>query len=246
VTAKFDARTSAGRRTDQGSSLGYGLVKIDGLREPEHAAAAARSGADLVGFIFAPARRRVTPVAARLAIAAAREATPDYQVMAVGVFVDAGATEINRVVHEAGLDLVQLHGDEPPELLQEIACRVLKAVRPPLGTAPSEVAGWFERFSAVPNAPLLYILDGYTPHAAGGAGVRSDWALASILAGDWPLCLAGGLEPANVSEAIRSVRPVAVDVSSGVETAGVKDSAKIEAFIRAAKRAFGELATPES
>lgn len=245
MTAEFAADLSAGRRTKQGSSLGYGLVKIDGLREPEHAVAAVRAGADLLGFIFAPARRRVTPKAASVAIAAARDAAPDRPLMVVGVFVDASAVEINQVVRAAGLDLVQLHGDEPPELLTEIACPVIKVVRPPLGTAPSDVAGWFTRFAAVPNAPLLYLVDGYTPDAAGGVGVRSDWDLAAALAADWPLGLAGGLDPANVGEAIRTVRPAAVDVSSGVETDGVKDPTKIAAFTAAATRAFEELVATE-
>lgn len=235
-----------GRRANQGPSLGFGLVKIDGLREPEHAVAAVLAGADMIGFIFAPARRRVTPEAAKLAAAAARAAAPDRSVMAVGVFVDAGADEINQVVQAAGLDLVQLHGDEPPELLAQISCPVVKAVRPPPGTAPSQVAGWFDRFATVTNAPLLYLVDGYTPIAAGGAGVRSDWDLATMLAMDWPLGLAGGLDPANVREAIRTVCPALVDVSSGVETDGVKDPAKLLAFTAAAKSAFGQLAASKA
>lgn len=246
MNSEIAADAAAGRGINPVASLGYGLVKIDGLREPAHAAGAVRAGADLIGFIFAPARRRVTPEAAKLAIAAAREAAADRPVLVVGVFVDAGSAEINQVVRVAGLDLVQLHGDEPPGLLAEIDCPVAKAVRPPPGTGSSEVAGWFDRFAAAPNAPLLYLVDGYTPTAAGGAGVRSDWNLAATLAKNWPLGLAGGLDPANVGEAIRTVRPSLVDVSSGVETAGIKDPAKIAAFTAAAKRAFGELVATEA
>ena len=90
---------------------------------------------------------------------------------------------------------------------------------------------------------ILILVDGFAVLCALGVPVAYALGLASILAADWPLCLAGGLDPANVGDAIRTVRPVAVDVSSGVETGGIKDPAKIEAFIRAAKRAFRDLAT---
>jgi phosphoribosylanthranilate isomerase len=214
------------------------LVKIDGLRQTKHAVAAATAGADLIGFIFAPARRQVTAEVAAEAIAAAREAAGSRPVATVGVFVDASATEINAVVREAGLNLVQLHGDEPPALLPEIVCPVIKAVRPRSGTSAAQVAELFESYAAMANAPVLFVVDGHAPGVAGGAGVRADWALALRLAAAWPVMLAGGLDPGNVSEAIRSVRPAGVDVSSGVETAGVKDPTKIAAFVVAARRAL--------
>ena len=164
----------------------------------------------------------------------------------MGVFVDAPAAEINAVVRAAGLELVQLHGDEPPSLLSEISCPVIKAVRPRLGTPAAHVESQFEQFAAVANAPVLYLVDGYAPGVAGGAGARADWDLAARLAADWPVMLAGGLDPDNVGEAVRAVRPVAVDVSSGVETDGVKDPAKMNAFIASARRALTGLseATP--
>ena len=101
--------------------LGRGsVIKIDGLREPEHAAAAVGAGADLIGFIFAPARRQVTAEAARVCIAAARAEHPTRPVLAVGVFVNATAAEISAVARGSGIDVVQLHGDEAPELLDAI------------------------------------------------------------------------------------------------------------------------------
>ncbi|MDQ3692384.1 MAG: phosphoribosylanthranilate isomerase [Chloroflexota bacterium] len=217
-----------------------GLVKICGLRQPEHAVVAAGAGADLLGFIFAPARRRITPEAARQAIAAAKATTGTDSVLAVGVFVDAGPDEINEVIRLAGLDLVQLHGDEPPAMLSSLNRPVIKAFRPPPGTPADAIEPLLARFRAVANAPLLFLIDGYVADAAGGAGARADWSLASDLASSWPVSLAGGLTAVNVGAAIGTVMPAAVDVSSGVETAGEKDPVKIVEFIAGAKRAFAE------
>lgn len=219
----------------------HGLVKIDGLRQPEHAVAAAEAGADLIGFIFAPARRQVTPAEAASAIAAARGAAGARPLPVVGVFVDAGADEINAVADEAGLDLVQLHGDEPPSLLSEISRPVIKAFRPPAGTPASSLETLFEQYSAETNAPLFYVIDGYVPGTAGGTGVRADWELAKALAKARPVMLAGGLDAGNVGDAIWAVRPVAVDISSGVETGGTKDAVKIAAFVAAARHAFDRI-----
>ena len=247
----MNGRDGRSRFEDRWATLGLppatrGWVKIDGLRQSEHAVAAATAGADLIGFIFASARRQVTAELAAEAIATAREAAGVRQIAAVGVFVDASAAEINAVVRVAGMDLVQLHGDEPPALLSEVACPIVKAVRPRSGTPAAQVAELFEQYAAMVNSPVLFVVDGFAPGVAGGAGVRADWELASRLAAAWPLMLAGGLDPGNVADAIRSVRPVAVDVSSGVETDGVKDPAKIAAFIVAAQRALTSLspATP--
>src|SRR4051794_5826169 len=91
------------------------VVKICGLREPSHAVAAVASGADLIGFVFAPARRQVTASVARACIAAVRESLPKHDVLAVGVFVDADPREASSIADEAELDVLQLHGQEPPE-----------------------------------------------------------------------------------------------------------------------------------
>lgn len=222
-----------------GHRLAPGTVKICGVREPSQARAAAAAGADLVGFIFAPARRRVTPEAARLCIEEARAAAGRPGVMAVGVFVDVGAEEINRTVEVAGLDLVQLHGDEPPGLLGELSRPVVKAVRPEAGTPLSEVVELIERYRAVPNAPLTFLVDGYAAGIAGGEGVRADWGLAATLARSYPVVLAGGLTAESVGRAINEVRPIGVDVSSGVERAGEKVARLIGDFVAAAKTGFG-------
>lgn len=220
---------------------GPGLIKICGLRQPAHAALAAHAGADLLGFIFAPARRRITPEAARVAIEAARGGAGVHPVRAVGVFVDADADEINEVVKLAGLDLVQLTGDESASLLPRLTRPVIKAFRPEPGTKLDVLEAQMEAYRAVDNAPCLFLIDGYAAGAAGGTGVRADWVLATRLAASWRLSLAGGLNPENVGEAVARVRPAAVDVSSGVETAGEKDPAKIAAFVAGARRAFAEV-----
>lgn len=221
------------------------LVKIDGLREPEHAAAAAEAGADLIGFIFAPARRQVAPDTAAACIAAARHENPGRTVAAVGVFVNASADEIRRVVAASGVDFVQLHGDEPPGLLADIPVPVFKAFRPRAGGTAAAIQSDMERYSLAPNPPVVFVIDGFAPDASGGTGVRADWNLAAEIAAERTILLGGGLNPDNVGDAIRQVRPRGVDVSSGVEIAGVKDAARIEAFIRAARSAFLDLDAPD-
>ena len=214
------------------------IVKIDGLREPEHAAAAAAAGADLVGFIFAPARRQVTAAVARSCIAAARAASPERCVLAVGVFVDAAPSEMARIARETGIDALQLHGAEPPESLRLLPVPALKALRPRPGTKATSLKAEIDRYHSSPQPPLGILIDGYAEESAGGTGARADWRLAAEIGATFPIILAGGLDPDNVGAAIRQVRPLGVDVSSGVEIDGVKDASRIEAFIRAARKAF--------
>jgi phosphoribosylanthranilate isomerase len=214
------------------------IVKIDGLREPEHAAAAAAGGADLIGFIFAPARRQVTAAVARSCIAAARAAAPERPVLAVGVFVDAPPSEMARIARETGIDALQLHGTETPESLRHLRVPALKALRPRPGTKAAHLMAEISRYRSAPLPPLGILVDGYAEEAAGGTGIRADWRLAAEIGAAFPIILAGGLDPDNVGVAIRQVRPLGVDVSSGVEINGVKDASRIEAFIRAARTAF--------
>jgi phosphoribosylanthranilate isomerase len=216
------------------------LVKIDGLRQPEHAAAAAAAGADLIGFIFAPARRRVAPNTAGDCVAVARAAASGREFLAVGVFVDANPDEIREMCSQAELDLAQLHGAETPQYVTDLGVPVIKALRPRPGTHAAEVIADIDRFNAGPTPPVAFLIDGYDGRAAGGTGTRADWALVAEIAQARPVFLAGGLDATNVAEAIHTVRPVGVDVSSGVETDGTKDADLIEAFIHAARAAFRE------
>ena len=216
------------------------VVKICGLRDPEHAAIAASAGADLIGFIFAPARRQVTATTARRCIVAAREAALGRDLFAVGVFVDAPPREMVRMAREAGIDALQLHGSEEPEVLHQLPLPVLKALRPRPGIDAALIVAEINRFRSSGRPPVGVLIDGYDEGALGGTGARADWARAKEIGAAFPVLLAGGLDPGNVDAAIREVRPIGVDVSSGVEIDGVKAPDRIEEFSRAARKAFQE------
>ncbi len=218
-----------------------GLIKICGLREPEHAAAAAAAGANLLGFIFAPARRQVTAEMARSCIEAARDRANGHTFHAVGVFVDAQPAEITRTVREAELDAVQLSGSEPPTLLRDIVTPAIKSLRPGPNAGAMDVLSEIASYDNGEKSPIGYQIDGYVEGLAGGTGHRADWNIAAMVNRDRPIILAGGLDPNNVTAAIRIVNPRGVDVSSGVEVDGKKDIELIEAFIRAARLAFQEM-----
>jgi phosphoribosylanthranilate isomerase len=197
-------------------------VKICGIRTASAAAAAAEAGADAVGFVFyPPSPRSVRPEeAARLS-----RLLPPF-VLRVGVFVNAPVEVVREVADHVGLDLVQLHGDEPPEVCARMPRRVIKAVRV---DGPEAL----RRLRDYPGCAVL--LDTHVRGRYGGTGQRFDWSLARHL--DRPVILSGGLTPDNVRDAIRQARPYAVDVSSGVETDGHKDPRKIAAFVRAVREA---------
>lgn len=203
-------------------------IKICGVTRAEDARAAALAGADFVGLNFWPSSKRYVEVDAAAALARAGRVRG---AMIVGVFVDASAATIAATARAANLDLIQLHGDESPGLCAEVRAmtglRVWKAL-PVAGAADIEgLEGW-------PTAAVL--LDAATP-GRGGSGQTIDWGLAARAAQSTkPIVLAGGLDPGNVVAAIQAVKPWAVDVASGVESApGIKDPAKIAAFIRAVR-----------
>ncbi len=219
------------------------LVKICGVSEPRHARAAASYGADFIGVVFAPSRRQVTMGQARRIAEALGErigppAAPSVDAvearlraarpLLVGVFADQDADTINAIAEECRLDLVQLSGSEPWEMCGLLDRPVLKCLKVREGQASGEVL-------ALVHEGALLLLDPYVEGAYGGAGVTLDWEVAARVAEKRPVVLAGGLRPDNVAQAVGAVRPWAVDVSSGVESDGVKDVAKIRAFIRAAK-----------
>jgi phosphoribosylanthranilate isomerase len=148
----------------------------------------------------------------------------------VGVFADQDADTINAIVSDCRLDLVQLSGSEPWDLCSLLERPVLKCLKVREGQAAGEVLASVGQ-GAVP------LLDPYVEGTYGGAGMTLDWDVAAEVAHSLPVVLAGGLRPDNVGEAVRRVRPWGVDVSSGVEADGVKDVAKIRAFIKEAKEA---------
>jgi len=219
------------------------LVKICGLRQPEHARAAAAAGADLIGFVFAPARRRVTPAVARACITAARQVERERQVVAVGVFVDAPVDEIEETVEAAGLDLVQLHGGEPPALVQGLRAPAIKALRSEPSATAGTLVAMIDVYRGAARPPIAYLVDGFAAGTLGGAGAKADWSMAAAVRAERAVLLGGGLDSSNVADAIRRVRPIGVDVSSGVERDGIKDAALIVSFVRAARQGFQEGAT---
>lgn len=208
-------------------------VKICGIRSLEHLLIAATVGADMVGLVFAPSRRQVDVAQAQQLVQGLRNA--GYQTQVVGLFVDAPVAEIVHAVDTCGLDVVQLHGHEPITLLDELRqLPIIKAVR--LQGDASEQA-WLDTL----DSHVTLLVDA-PPHdnQYGGTGMRADWSQAATLAQTRRVMLAGGLTPTNVAEAIRTVQPWGVDVSSGVERDGLKDNGRIAAFVHLAKAEQGE------
>ncbi len=223
-------------------------VKICGITNVQDALAAVEAGADYLGFIFYPkSPRYVTPTQARAiveALRAERGADPGqkgntkYQgPKLVGVFVNVPLDQVLAVLEATQLDYAQLHGEEPPTVLEALAGRGYKAIRP---TSLQEALELAHRYGPLgsPDGPQL-LLDAHVPNAYGGTGHPVDWEIAAAVAARCPrLLLAGGLTPANVAQAVRTVRPWGVDVSSGVERApGQKDPAAIQAFVAQARTA---------
>lgn len=201
-------------------------VKICGITNLEDAQAAVRAGADALGFVFAESPRQVTAALA----AGITAALPPF-IARVGVFVNTPLRAIRETAVRCRLTAVQLHGEEPSAFCMDLAeWDVIRAVR-----ARSEE----DVRSLTRNGCSAYLLDAYVPGAHGGTGRRVPLAIArTALAGGAPVILAGGLSPANVGEAVRELRPYAVDVSSGVEKRpGKKDHAKLRAFVEAVRRA---------
>jgi phosphoribosylanthranilate isomerase len=214
-------------------------VKICGISTPDHAAIAAAAGADLIGMVFAlQSTRTVTPEAATAIAAAARGATA-LPPKLVGVFVNEKPERINQLAEGCGLDLVQLSGDEPWSDIPQIRRPVIRALRVPAGRSAESVIAELEReHPALAASGGRCLLESHVAGQYGGTGRQVDWGLASAVAARFPVLLSGGLTPDNVADAVRRVRPWGVDVSSGIETAGTKDSAKIRAFVAAARGAL--------
>jgi len=207
-------------------------VKICGLRTPQDALVACEAGADMIGLMFAPSRRQVDIGTAREIVDALRASRAGRDVAVVGVFVDEQPAAIAAIAAATGLDWIQMSGHEATEATADVPLPVLKALR--FDGDPSEEA-WLAQPVGCDAAPLL--VDAHVAGSYGGAGVLGDWQRAAELAARRPVLLAGGLTVDNVAAAIAAVRPWGVDVSSGVETDGIKDHAKIEAFVQAAKAA---------
>jgi phosphoribosylanthranilate isomerase len=213
-------------------------VKICSLREVEHARWVVDSGADFFGLIFAPARRQVTAQRAADIIAAVEAASTDQAPVPVGVFVDENVVVLNNLVESLGLCVVQLHGDESPGYANQISTPILKAIKPRFDDSFDLLAKKLDGFLTARRGATSFLVEGFHPDHAGGGGAVADWETARKLAERFPVVLAGGLTPENVEAAIEAVRPQGVDVSSGVETDGVKDQVKIAEFVKRARAAY--------
>ena len=206
-------------------------VKICGITRLEDALSVAELGADYLGFNFYPGSKRyIEKDACRRIINGLNRG--GLAIQKVGIFVNADLDAILSTLEECRLDLAQLSGDEPVSLLAALGERGFKAIRPS-GLDQARLAGQMTRARQTPPALLV---DAHSTGSYGGSGQTADWDTAALLAKQYPVLLAGGLSPENLAQALRKVRPWGVDVASGVESApGIKDRAKMEAFIQIVK-----------
>ncbi len=187
-------------------------VKICGITNMNDANMAVDSGADALGFIFASSPRSTSPETARDII----QALPPF-VKSVGVFVDEDPAVIEELIDTCGLDLVQLHGSESPEVCEKFMPRTIKALRIRDDFNPQTLTIYKGKIKAL-------LLDTYSEKMAGGTGLNFDWDLAlRAKRVGIPIILAGGLDPSNIERAVSTVMPYAVDVNSGIEESpGIK------------------------
>ena len=199
-------------------------IKICGISDPAHAKLAAEEGADAIGLVFHKPSPRYLEIRDAAKVA---QALPPF-VAAVGLFVNLPAEQVHAILREVPLDLLQFHGDEPPEYCEQFARPYIRVAKMGPGVDLLEYADRFSRAKAL-------ILDADVPGVAGGTGETFDWSAVPRNL-PLPLILSGGLNARNVARAVHEVKPWAVDVSSGVESArGVKDPAKIVEFIRSVR-----------
>ncbi len=209
-------------------------IKICGIKVEVHALAAVEAGADFIGFIFVPTRRQVSPAKAHEIINTVKKSS--HAIKPVGVFVDTPASEVNKIADFCGLDWVQLSGNESWEYCRQITKPIIKVFR--IGQQFREEINAELTVGLKTLSPQRFItlLDSQVEGKYGGTGITFNWRLAQQVAKEFPVIIAGGLNPENVAQVIEIATPWGVDVSSGVETDGTKDIAKIKAFIEAVRR----------
>ncbi|MBI4680242.1 MAG: phosphoribosylanthranilate isomerase [Nitrospirae bacterium] len=203
-----------------------GRVKICGITNIEDAVAAAEYGADAIGFVFQPkSPRAITPETAKNIVSA----LPPF-ITTIGVFVNESKWEIEKIIRYVGLNIVQLHGNEPPDACQ-LNRKVIKAIRVKDLTDLEPL----KRYNV-----SAFLLDTYSPHTMGGTGQIFNWDIAVEAKKFGRIILAGGLNHENIEEAIKWVRPYGIDVATGVESnkKGEKDHKKLKLFIEKAREAF--------
>ena len=208
------------------------LIKICGLTIVGDAMEVAQMDVQMIGLVFAESRRQVSPQQAAEICTAVKE-LPRHPLI-VGVFVNESPHTVNETVRQCGLDMVQLSGDESRDYCLGINAPVIKAIHISPSSHSEDIA-----VAISGNTParrrILYLLDAKEEGKYGGTGQSFDWAIAGEISASYPVIIAGGLNPQNVGELVKSVRPLGVDVSSGVETDGRKDIARVRSFIEAVR-----------
>lgn len=196
-------------------------IKICGLTRPEDALHAVSCGADAIGLVFYSKSSRAVTIEQALAI---MNDLPPF-VSTVGLFVNADENEVNSVLNQVPLDILQFHGDEDESYCTSFIRPYFKALRVKPEMDIAQAVAQYPKSSGI-------LLDAWHKDIAGGTGKKFDWDLLKDLNMEKPLILAGGLAANNVAEAIIQVRPYAVDVSSGIESApGIKSKDKIKQFV---------------
>jgi phosphoribosylanthranilate isomerase len=213
-------------------------VKICGIRTLEDAQVAAGTGADFIGLVFVPGRRRRLETEAAREIVDGLKGSSETAPKIVGLFADQPLDEVNRIIGACNLDLAQLCGAELLDYCQNTNAQVIKVLHIP-HDQPSAVSGQElgERVLLHREAGHMVTLDRLVEGLQGGTGESFDWSIAAELSQQGhSFLMAGGLSPDNVTDAVAMAHPWGVDVSSGVETDGVKDHQKIRDFIQNARR----------
>lgn len=212
-------------------------VKICGICTLDDALYAIDAGADMLGYNFyPPSKRYLTPQGCERIQAGLMNR--GLSITTVGVFVNAFPRAVETTLDVCGLRLAQLHGDEPPEMLEELGERAFKAIRPRTFKESRTLAARYPARLAPPD----FLIDAYHLDHYGGMGQTGDWEVAQALTDDHNFLLAGGLHPGNVGAAVRQIRPWGVDVASGVEDKpGKKDFTKMQQFVNRARAAAGQV-----
>jgi phosphoribosylanthranilate isomerase len=209
-------------------------IKICGITEVSYAQAVIEAGADLIGVVFAPSPRKVNYEKAREIVAVAKK----HYFPVAGVFVNMPAETVNSMATFCELDWVQLSGNESWEYCQKIEKPVIKAIHISNEWDEEKLLAHLEDGQRkLGSHSHLYLLDTFVKQRYGGTGQAFAWGIAKKASVKYPVIIAGGLHLANVGQVVANLRPWGVDVSSGVESGGVKDTSKIKAFVQAVRSA---------
>lgn len=211
-------------------------LKVCGITALDDARYLAGAGADYLGFVqHEESPRYAPPPLVRDIMEWVHGPAP------VGVFVNDGAAEINEAVDEAGFELAQLHGQEPPYVVEQVDCPVIKAIHVRHDASPEQLRTLLERYEDTAD---YFLLDTHDSSVWGGTGKSFNWRLARDVSSDYPIFLAGGIDADNIRRAVETMRPFAVDLSSSLEeNPGEKSFAKIDTFLdafRSVKNEFAE------